>query len=496
MRFACAFFKNNKRNTTMQKAKIGLIGLAVMGANLARNLANNNIQTLVFNRTAAKTEQFMQDFGSNPCLQAAFSLEEFVQNLERPRKIILMIQAGMPVDVMLDSLTPLLEAGDIVIDGGNSYFEDTRRRSAKLAELGIEFVGMGVSGGEEGALHGPSLMPGCSRKAYVQLEPMLQAISAKAGESGKEPCVTYIGTDGAGHYVKMVHNGIEYADMQLIADVYTIMRQVLGMEPEEMAKVWDEWNKGELSSYLVEITANILKKKDAETGKAMVDIILDVAKQKGTGRWTSMSALELGVATPTITEAVFARNMSGYKEERKELEKVYAELPGAAENIKASFTEAEKAQLLEDLRNTLYAAKICAYAQGFNLLGTASETYNWDLQMDKISKIWRNGCIIRARFLDDVSDSFAKQAGMKNLLFSDFFAEALKKARAGWGRVVALAAERGVSVVALSSALSYFDAYRTANGNANVLQAQRDYFGAHTYQRVDKEGSFHTEWME
>ena len=479
----------------MQNAKIGLIGLAVMGANLARNLASRNIQTLVFNRTAAKTEQFMRDFGDNPCLQAAYSLEEMVQKLERPRKIIMMIQAGPAVDAMLDTLTPLLEAGDIVIDGGNSYFEDTRRRSAKLAELGMEFVGMGVSGGEEGALHGPSLMPGCSRKAYVQLEPMLQAISAKAGEGGQEPCVTYIGTDGAGHYVKMVHNGIEYADMQLIADVYTIMRHVLGMEPEEMADVWDEWNKGELSSYLVEITANILRKKDAETGNPMVDVILDVAKQKGTGRWTSMSALELGVATPTITEAVFARNMSTYKEERKELEKVYADLAAAA-NKKASFTEAEKAQLLEDLRNTLYAAKICAYAQGFNLMGTASETYGWDLQMDKISKIWRNGCIIRARFLDDVSDSFAKQSGMKNLLFSDFFAEALKKGRAGWGRVVALAAEKGVSVVALSSALSYFDAYRTASGNANVLQAQRDYFGAHTYERVDKAGSFHTEWME
>lgn len=476
------------------QAKIGLIGLAVMGANLARNLANHNIQTLVFNRTAAKTEQFMKDFGDNPCLQAAYSLEELVQNLERPRKIILMIQAGAPVDAMLDTLTPLLEAGDIVIDGGNSYFEDTRRRSAKLAERGMEFVGMGVSGGEEGALHGPSLMPGCSRKAYVQLEPMLQAISAKAREDGKEPCVTYIGSDGAGHYVKMVHNGIEYADMQLIADVYTIMRHVLGMEAGEMADVWDEWNKGELSSYLVEITANILRKKDAETGKPMVDVILDVAKQKGTGRWTSMSALELGVATPTITEAVFARNMSTYKEERKELEKVYAGLQDTA--VKAAFTEEEKAQLLEDLRNTLYAAKICAYAQGFNLMGTASETYGWDLQMDRISKIWRNGCIIRARFLDDVSDSFAKQRGMKNLLFSEFFADALKKGRAGWGRVVALAAERGVSVVALSSALSYFDAYRTASGNANVLQAQRDYFGAHTYQRVDKEGSFHTEWME
>ncbi len=484
----------------MQKAKIGLIGLAVMGANLARNLANNNIQTLVFNRTAAKTEQFMRDFGSNPCLQAAYSMEELVQNLERPRKIIMMIQAGPAVDAMLDTLTPLLEAGDIVIDGGNSYFEDTRRRSAKLAELGMEFVGMGVSGGEEGALNGPSLMPGCSRKAYVQLEPMLQAISAKAGESGKEPCVTYIGTDGAGHYVKMVHNGIEYADMQLIADVYSIMRQVLGMEPEEMAGVWDEWNKGELSSYLVEITANILKKKDAETGRAMVDMILDVAKQKGTGRWTSISALELGVVTPTITEAVFARNMSLYKEERTALEKVYADLPEVLKVAdccrKVTFTSEEKTQILEDLHNTLYAAKICAYAQGFNLLKTASETYGWNLQMDKISKIWRNGCIIRARFLDDVSNSFSKQTGMKNLLFSDFFAEALKKARAGWGRVVALAAERGVSVVALSSALSYFDAYRTANGNANMLQAQRDYFGAHTYQRIDKEGNFHTEWTE
>ena len=478
------------------QAKIGLIGLAVMGANLARNLASKHIQTLVFNRTAAKTEQFMREFGEDPCLQAAYSLEELVQNLERPRKIILMIQAGAPVDAMLDTLAPLLEAGDIVIDGGNSYFEDTRRRSAKLAERGMEFVGMGVSGGEEGALHGPSLMPGCSRKAYVQLEPMLQAISAKAGEDGKEPCVAYIGGDGAGHYVKMVHNGIEYADMQLIADVYTIMRRALGMEAEEMADVWDEWNQGELSSYLVEITANILRKKDAESGQPMVDVILDVARQKGTGRWTSMSALELGVATPTITEAVFARNMSCYKEERQALETIYAELENEDfAGAKAAFTAEGKARLLEDLRNTLYAAKICAYAQGFNLMGTASETYGWDLQMDKIAKIWRNGCIIRARFLDDVSESFARQSGMKNLLFSDFFAEALKKGRAGWGRVVALAAERGVSVVALSSALSYFDAYRTANGNANMLQAQRDYFGAHTYQRVDQAGSFHTEWI-
>ncbi len=483
----------------MQKAKIGLIGLAVMGANLARNLASKNILTLVFNRTAAKTEQFMRDFGTDPCLQAAYSLEELVEKLERPRKIIMMIQAGPAVDAMLDTLIPLLEAGDIVIDGGNSYFEDTRRRSEKLAALGMEFVGMGVSGGEEGALHGPSLMPGCSRKAYVQLEPVLQAISAKAGDDGKEPCVAYIGTDGAGHYVKMVHNGIEYADMQLIADVYSIMRHVLGMEPEEMAAVWDEWNNGELSSYLVEITAAILRKKDAETGRPMVDVILDVAKQKGTGRWTSMSALELGVAVPTITEAVFARNMSCCKEERTALEKVYAGMALAETACcgkKAAFTPEEKARLLEDLRCSLYAAKICAYAQGFNLMGTASETFGWDLRMDQISKIWRNGCIIRARFLDDVSDSFAKQAGMKNLLFSDFFADALKKGRAGWGRVVALAAERGVSVVALSSALSYFDAYRTANGNANMLQAQRDYFGAHTYQRVDKEGSFHTEWME
>jgi len=490
----------------MRKAKVGLIGLAVMGANLARNLADKKIQTLVFNRTAAKTEQFMREFGTMPCLQAAFSLEELVRNLERPRRIILMIQAGAPVDAMLDTLVPLLEPGDIIIDGGNSYYEDTRRRSVSLAARDLEFVGMGVSGGEEGALHGPSLMPGCSRKAYVQMEPVLQAISAKAGTDGKEPCVAYIGTDGAGHYVKMVHNGIEYADMQLIADIYSVMRRVLGMEPEEMAQVWDEWNRGVLASYLVEITANILRKKDGETGRPMVDVILDVAKQKGTGRWTSMSALELGVAVPTITEAVFARNMSCYKEERKKLATVYANMSGPAAPgadvynngipEKTEFPAAErKAQLLEYLHDALYAAKICAYAQGFNLLGAASDAYGWDLQMDKISKIWRNGCIIRARFLDDVSDSFAKQPDMKNLLFSSFFAEALKKARAGWGEVVSLAARYGVSVVGLSSALSYFDAYHTADGNANILQAQRDYFGAHTYQRVDKEGSFHTEWI-
>lgn len=484
----------------MGQAKIGLIGLAVMGANLARNLAGKQIATLVYNRTEAKTRQFMQAFGSDANLTAAYSLEELVEKLERPRKMILMVKAGAPVDALLDKLLPLLDKGDIVIDGGNSFFEDTRRRHARLAEQGIEFVGMGVSGGEEGALHGPSLMPGGSEKAFLQLEPVLRAIAAKAGHSGQEPCVTYIGQDGAGHYVKMVHNGIEYADMQLIADTSTVMRCILHMTTEEMAAVWEQWNHSELSSYLVEITAQILRKKDSATGLPMVDVIQDVAGQKGTGKWTGQNALELGIPVPTITEAVFARTMSAQKGGRLALEEIYCSLPGRKtaqeEQTKALFSPQEKEALLEDLRHTLYGAKICAYAQGFNLLHGAASAYGWKLDMAAIAKIWRGGCIIRAGFLDDVSAAFSEKQGLSNLLSCPFFAEALRSARPGWGRVVALAVEQGIPVVALSSALSYFDAYRTARSNACLLQAQRDYFGAHTYQRVDREGVFHTEWTE
>lgn len=469
-------------------ANIGLIGLAVMGANLARNLADKNISTLVFNRSVEKTEKFMEDFGDNPNLDSAATLEELVAGLERPRKLILMIKAGAPVDYMLQSLVPLLDEGDIVIDGGNSYFEDTERRAEELAVKGIEFVGMGVSGGEEGALNGPSLMPGGSEKAYLQLENILKAIAAK---KDGEACVTHIGTGGAGHYVKMVHNGIEYADMQLIADVYSVMRHVLGMSPEEMAPVWAKWNEGELSSYLVEITNIILKRKDDITGKAMVDVIMDLAQQKGTGKWTALSALELGVPAPTITEAVFARCLSCCKEERIELEAMSC-------NRKASdFSAEEKAAILDDLRKTLYAAKICAYAQGFNILTRAAEEYGWKLDLGEIAKIWRNGCIIRADFLDRVTEEFHSGLKNDNLLFGKYFASVMQEGREGWGRVVALASEYGVPIPGISSALAYYDGYHTAFGSACMIQAQRDFFGAHGYRRVDENSGedHHTEWI-
>ena len=471
----------------MELGSIGVIGLAVMGANLARNLARNHIKTVVFNRTAGKTEQFMQSYAIEGPLTPVFSLNELVEKLEKPRKIIIMVKAGDPVDAMISQLIPLLDKGDIIIDGGNSFFEDTIRRSKLLSGQGLEYVGMGVSGGEEGALNGPSLMPGCSAETYAYLEEILQKIAAKAGE---EACVAHIGTDGAGHYVKMVHNGIEYADMQLIADTYSIMKQVLNMDNEEIAAVFAEWNKVELSSYLIEITSQILKKKDKLTDKMIVDVILDVAKQKGTGKWTSLSALELGVPIPTITEAVFARNMSCQKEERVQLAKVFPKEKLGMERI----AKQNKALLIDKLRKALYAAKVCAYTQGFNLIATASKEYNWDLNLASIARIWRNGCIIRATFLDDVSDGFNEDKQQTNLLFSKVFNKALIESRKGWGEIVSLAAEAGVPVIALSSALNYYDSYRTAQGNANILQAQRDYFGAHTYERVDRQGSYHTEW--
>lgn len=468
-----------------KRGQIGLIGLAVMGANLARNLAGHEISTVVYNRSYEKTEQFLRDFGGDGNLSSARSLEELVNSLEKPRKIILMIKAGEAVDAIMAQLAPLLEKGDILIDGGNSFFEDTRRRSREMEAQGIHFVGMGVSGGEEGALHGPSLMPGGTRDAYDTLSPILEAVAAKAEG---EACVDYMGSDGAGHYVKMVHNGIEYADMQMIADVYFVMKNILHMTAEEMANVWAEWNQGELSSYLVEITAGILRKSDEMTGQPLIDAVLDVAKQKGTGRWTSVSALELGVPVPTITEAVFARNMSSRKEEREILSKRY-------DALSFDGKAADRAAVLEDLRQALYAAKICAYAQGFNLLAEAGRVYGWDLQLGRIAKIWRNGCIIRARFLDTVSDTFEKEH-VTNLLASEYFSKVICETRSGWGRIVSFAVESGVAVPALSSALAYFDSYRTARGSANLLQAQRDCFGAHTYERVDQEGSFHTDWLD
>lgn len=470
------------------KFSMGLIGLAVMGANLARNLARNKIPTLVFNRTASKTETFIAAFG-NEYLGASTDLDDFCARLEQPRRILLMVKAGAPVDQMLEQLLPHLSLGDIVIDGGNSFFQDTRRRTASLEAKGIHYVGMGISGGEEGALHGPSLMPGGSGASYEALKPVLKAIAAKADG---DPCVAHIGPDGAGHYVKMVHNGIEYADMQLIADVYAVMKNVLHMDHAAMQAVWERWNQGRLSSYLVEITAKIMGTLDTDTGKPLLECILDTAGQKGTGKWTSSSALDLGVPVPTITEAVFARYLSAQRSLRLQ---AAASLPSPAAPA-AEGTEADRDTVLQELEAALYAAKICAYAQGFALMAAAARAYHWSLDFAAIARIWRNGCIIRAAFLNTLSDIYQRQGDLENLLLDEHFGRTLCEAHAGWSHVTALAQAAGVPVPGLSSALSYFDLCRTAYASANLIQAQRDFFGAHTYQRLDKEGIFHTEWGE
>ena len=427
----------------------------------------------------------MERFAAQGYLLAAASLEEFVSSLQLPRKIILMVKAGEPVDQMIEQLIPLLSAGDIVIDGGNSLFSDTQRRARALCNHDLRFVGMGVSGGEEGALKGPSLMPGGDRSAYQELANYLQKIAAKAGERA---CVSYVGTDGAGHYVKMVHNGIEYADMQLIAEVYFIMKNLLGLSHEQMADIWSEWNAGELNSYLVEITAAIMRKQDNSSKQPLLEQILDVAGQKGTGKWTSQSALDLGVPIPTIAEAVFARYLSAYKQERVNA----AELFGSVDGQQIAGSQS----VLKDLHDSLYAAKICAYAQGFALLKAAAKEYNWQLNFEELALLWRGGCIIRAAFLDRISDSFAKDTALNNLLLDEYFATVLKTARPGWVRTVNLAKQCGLAIPALNSALDYFDGYKTAYGNANLLQAQRDYFGAHTYKRLDSEQDLHTNWEE
>ena len=470
-----------------EKATIGLIGLAVMGENLARNFANHKIKTVVYNRTYAKTENFLQRFGKEPFLAGTDSLEDFVAAIAKPRKIILMVKAGAPVDQMLKQLLPLLEKDDLIMDCGNSYYEDTIRRSKLLSNHGLRFMGIGVSGGEYGALHGPSMMPGGDISAYEEIEPLLTKVAAQAEG---EACVTYIGTDGAGHYVKMVHNGIEYADMQLIAEVYSIMKVVLRLSDAEMEKIWRGWNQGQLKSYLVEITADILGKVDVHTQQPLLEEILDVAGQKGTGKWTSQSALDLGVPVTTITAAVFARYMSARKAERREACRVLMTGEGLTEK------GISQEKVLEDLAQALYAAKICAYAQGFSLLAEAAKHYNWQLDFAAIAKIWRNGCIIRADFLNTISASFAKKSTLKNLMLDDYFAKILNASRPAWCRVVALAKEYELAVPALSTALDYLDGYKTDYCNANLLQAQRDYFGAHTYERLDKTGIFHTEWQE
>lgn len=469
----------------MSKQQFGVVGMAVMGKNLALNIESRGYSVALYNRTGSKTEAVVTEHPDRN-LKATFSIEEFVDSIEVPRRIMLMVQAGPATDATIQQLLPHLDKGDILIDGGNTFFKDTIRRNEELANSGINFIGTGVSGGEKGALEGPSMMPGGQKEAYDLVAPIFEQIAAKA-EDG-EPCVTYIGANGAGHYVKMVHNGIEYGDMQLIAESYDLMQHLLGLSVEEMAEVFSEWNEGELDSYLIEITADILTRKDDEgTDKAIVDVIKDAAGNKGTGKWTSQSALDLGVPLPLITESVFARFISAYKEERVAASKV---LSGPAPYK----YEGDKKELIEKIREALYFSKIMSYAQGFSELRAASKEFGWDLPFGDIAKIWRAGCIIRARFLQKITDAYEKDDDLANLMLDDYFKEITDKYQQAVREVVAIAVQAGVPVPTFSSAITYYDSYRAERLPANLIQAQRDYFGAHTYERTDKEGIYHYSW--
>ena len=473
-------------NTTKNKCDIGLIGLAVMGENLVLNMESHDFQVAVFNRTTSKVDAFMDGRAKGKNIVGCHSIEELVANLERPRKVFLLVKAGAAVDAFIDSIVPHLEPGDIIIDGGNSHFPDTIRRTAYVESKGLLYIGTGVSGGEEGALKGPSIMPGGSAAAWPHVKEIFQSVSAKVDDGS--PCCEWLGNDGAGHFVKMVHNGIEYGDMQMICETYSLMRNVLGMEPGEISTVFGEWNEGELDSYLIEITRDILAKTDDETGKPMVDVIMDKAGQKGTGRWTSLAALDLGVPAQTIVEAVFARALSAIKDERQ-----IASQKLAGPDIQFS---GNKEAFLEQLRQALFASKICSYAQGYQLMRAAAAEYEWDLNYGEIALMWRGGCIIRAQFLGNIKEAYDNNPDLQNLLLDDYFKDAIENSQLAWRKVVATAVEHGVPVPAFSSALSYYDGYRSAVLPANLLQAQRDYFGAHTYERLDKPAGeyFHTNW--
>ncbi len=469
----------------MAAQDFGLIGLAVMGQNLALNVESKGFSVAVYNRTTARTQEFMAGPAGGKSIVGAESLEDFVAALGRPRKIMLMVKAGQPVDDFIEQLVPHLDEGDIIIDGGNSFFQDTIRRSRMLDDKGLLYIGTGVSGGEEGALHGPSIMPGGQRQAYDLVAPIFTKIAAQVEG---EPCCAYIGPDGAGHYVKMVHNGIEYGDMQLIAEAYLIMENSLNLSAKHLHDVFAEWNEGELNSYLIEITRDIFARMDEETGRPLVEMILDKAGQKGTGKWTSQSALDLGIAAPTIAEAVFARCISAVKEERVAASKA---LSGPSTTYGG-----DRNDFIEAIRQALYASKICSYAQGFALLAEAAREHGWDLNFGEIAKIWRGGCIIRARFLHRITEAYERDPDLANLMLDPFFKDVLESAQESWRHVVASAVTLGYPIPAFSSALAYFDSYRRERLPANLIQAQRDYFGAHTYQRVDREGTFHTEWTK
>jgi 6-phosphogluconate dehydrogenase len=467
------------------QSQIGVIGLAVMGENLILNMASKGFTVSAFNRTTSKVDEFIAGRAAGKSIIGAHSLEEFVGQLERPRKVMLMVKAGSAVDATITSLIPLLEAGDIIIDGGNSHYADTNRRCKELEAKGLLFIGTGVSGGEEGALLGPSIMPGGDARAWAFVKPIFQAIAAKVTDGS--PCCEWVGPDGAGHFVKMVHNGIEYGDMQMIAEAYSLLR-LIGLENAEIAQIFTTWNQGELDSYLMEISAEILTKKDEITGKDLVDVILDAAGQKGTGKWTSVTALDVGAPTSTIAEAVFARCISALKEERLAASSIFA-----GPNLE--FT-GDKKVFIEQVRQALYASKICSYAQGYQLMRMTALEFGWELNYGAIALMWREGCIIRARFLENIKGAFDQNPNLANLLLDPYFTNIIKANQQSWREVVSSAALHGVWTPAFSSALAYFDGYRTGTLSTNLVQAQRDYFGAHTYERTDKARGefFHTNW--
>jgi 6-phosphogluconate dehydrogenase len=465
------------------KQSFGLIGLAVMGENLALNIERNGFPIAVYNRSRDKTDKFIATRAAGKNIKPAYTIAELVESLERPRKVMIMVKAGAPVDAVIDELKPLLEPGDIIIDGGNSHFPDTNRRTIDLEKAGFQFIGMGVSGGEEGALNGPSLMPGGRASAYKEIEKIVETIAAQVDG----PCVTYLGPDSAGHYVKMVHNGIEYGDMQLIAEAYDLLKTGVGMGTEELHETFKAWNKTELESFLIEITADIFTKKDDLTGEPLVDKILDAAGQKGTGKWTVETAFDLGVPIPTMIAAVTARVMSSYKAERAK-----------ASSILTSTTtgkyDGDRTEFINAVRDALYCSKICSYAQGMALLGKASKEYKYNLNLAEVARIWKGGCIIRAVFLDKIQQAFKRNSELTNLLIDTDFTQTILSKETAWRLVVQSAAKLGIPVPAFSASLDYFDSYRRDRLPQNLTQAQRDYFGAHTYERVDREGAFHTEW--
>lgn len=465
-------------------AQIGVTGLAVMGRNLARNLARNGFSVALHNRSVARTKSLVEEHGDEGTFVATETLEEFVAALERPRRVVIMVKAGAPTDAVIDELVPLLERGDIVIDCGNAHFADTRRREADLREAGLHFVGAGVSGGEEGALLGPSIMPGGSVESYRTLGPMFEKIAAQVDGT---PCCVHIGPDGAGHFVKMVHNGIEYADMQLIAEAYHLLRDGLGAAPAELAAIFAEWNSGDLESFLIEITAEVLGHVDAATGDAFVDVVLDQAEQKGTGRWTVQTALDLGVPVTGIAEATFARALSAHPGQRAAAR---AALPGPG----SATPPVDRDTFVDDVRKALYASKVVAYAQGYDQMAAASAEYGWHVDLGSTAAIWRGGCIIRARFLDRIRAAYAEAPDLPSLLVAPYFRDAVAQGQDSWRRVVAHAAQAGVPTPGFSSALAYYDALRADRLPAALIQGLRDYFGAHTYRRTDRDGSFHTRW--